>query len=541
MPDVPTDLQDLSKQIHRNHGVEDLEVVYSVLIEACDADWGKLDVATRLHLTGVMYNLSEDLQRPDGLDRVIELHVETFPDTDALAPAHEATWHYQLANAYSLRETVTGDDTTRTFFESTDLLNAIGHARASASNDYETEVTDHHQLQTYTNFAGYLARTGRVCEALHWHHKAVNIDPNHGMALGKRAITKQYYAELVPSRPYTARFLHSAHTDYAAALQHADDIYLQAEARFRAGMQSVEKFADDQLTIENEDEYSLGDDKFDVAYHNWVLENRLFLNPLNDISTHSFVAHDPVTLPDMIMPDGEEFPYPGVFNQIKQEFVSARYACFEGIMKPGGHFSDRNVTLQDTLDYPVYGYRTEQIKTAFRTAYSVFDKLAVIINEYYDLGHCDPSFRFVWYGSGHYSNGLEEQFENSDNWALNALFWLRKDFHENSGKNDDESPIVVAHELRTLRNAVEHDYIKVYRDRIVSEPPNRDWLQDTQYHPVGEKELRELTVEMLRLARAAMLYTTFALAEEERVKRQDIDGPLMPMGGNVTIPDNEKR
>ncbi|UPV75625.1 LA2681 family HEPN domain-containing protein [Halorussus limi] len=541
MPDVPDNLQDLSEHIHVNRGIENPDAAYTTLVNADDADWAELHDETRLHLTGVLYNLSEDLQRQDGLDRIIELHTETFPDTDALSPAHEAIRHYQLANAYSLRHTVTGDDTQHTFFESTDLLNAIGHARASVSDEYDTDVTPTQQLQRYTNFAGYLARTGRVCEALHWHHKAVEINPEHGMALGKRAITKQYYASLVPSQSYAARILHSAYTDYEAALQNADDVYPQAKTRFRAGMESIEQFADDQLTIETEDEYELGDGKFDVKYHEWVLNNRLYLNPLNDISMHSFVAHDPVTLPGMIMPDGEEFPYPGVFNQIKQEFVSARYMYYEGWMRSVGHSSDRNVTLQDTLDYSVYGYRTEQIKSAFRTAYSVFDKIAVIINEYYDLGHDDPSFRSVWHNRGHYSKGLEEQFVDSDNWALNALFWLRKDFHEDSGQNDDESPVVVAHELRDLRNAIEHDYLKVYRDGIVSEPPDRSWLQDTQYYPVGEKELREVTVEMLRLARAALLYTTFALAEEERMKREEIDGTVLPMGGNATIPDDEKR
>lgn len=540
MPDVPDDLQQLSEHIHANSGGENLDAAYNTLINANNADWDELDDATRLHLTGVLYNLSEDLQRQDGLDRIIELHTNTItPQT--LSDEQAAVRHYQLANAYSLRDTVTGDETQHTFFESDDLLNAIGHARASVSDEYDTAVTPTQQLQRYTNFAGYLARTGRVCEALHWHHKAVEINPEHGMALGKRAITKQYYADLVPSQPYAARLLHSAHTDYAAALQNSEDVYPQAKNRFRVGKQALEQYADDRLTIETEDEYELGDDEFDVKYHEWVLNNRLYLNLLNDVSTHSFVAHDPVTLPNMIMPDGEEFPYPGVFNQIKQEFVSARYMYFEGWMRSGGHFSDRNVTLQDTLDYSVYGYRTEQIKSAFRTAYSVFDKIAVIINEYYDLEHDDPSFRSVWYNAGHYRNGLEEQFTDSDNWALNALFWLRKDFHENSGKNDDESPVVVAHELRELRNAIEHDYLKVYRDRIVSEPPDRSWLQDTQYYPVGEKELRDVTVEMLRLARAALLYTTFALAEEERVKRQEIDGTILPMGGNATIPDDEKR
>jgi len=43
-----------------------------------------------------------------------------------------------------------------------------------------------------------------------------------------------------------------------------------------------------------------------------------------------------------------------MYNQLKQEFVSARYLYYEGITSEAVHFSDKKVYLYDTLDAPVY-------------------------------------------------------------------------------------------------------------------------------------------------------------------------------------------
>src|SRR5207245_1998729 len=91
-------------------------------------------------------------------------------------------------------------------------------------------------------------------------------------------------------------------------------------------------------------------------------------------------------------------PVIGFFNQIKQEFVSARYLYYEGLRSKGPHFSDRDVLLYNTLDYPVYSLATEKLRAAFRLAYSLFDKISFFLNHYLQLGH-NPnkvSFRGVW-------------------------------------------------------------------------------------------------------------------------------------------------
>jgi len=517
-----------------------IEDIYNTLIESNESEWSELEDPYRLQLTGALYNLSEDLERETGLNKVIELNNEIAERE--LDKAHEAIRHFQLANAYSLRDSWSENETAYTFFDSPDLLDAVGHARASVAQEFSSVLGATRETQSYVNFANHLSRLGRVCEALTWYNKALRNKPDHAMALGNRGQCKIHYAGLLFSSNHTIRFLHSAYQDFESALENWNDAHPYAESDFEARMKSVEKYTDEHLNIENEDEYELGETPFDKKYHKWVLENHLYLNPLNDIYTHTSVAYDFFHLPDMLIPDGEDFPYPGIYNQMKQEYVSARYLYYEGKAKvdDSPHFSDRDVKLPDALDYSVYGYRTEQIKTALRISYSIFDKIAVLINEYFDVGQNQPNFSQVWHKNGNYKEGLATPFQNSDNWALNALYWIKKDFHHTVSKNDEDSIVIVAHELKSLRNAVEHDYIKVFEDGIVSEPPDRDFLPDSLYDAIGKSELRKATVEMLRLARAALIYIALAIHYEERKMRQDRDGPTVPMGGQTMIPEKFK-
>ena len=74
-----------------------------------------------------------------------------------------------------------------------------------------------------------------------------------------------------------------------------------------------------------------------------------------------------------MLPIGEPPVLTGFFNQLKQEFVSARWLYFEGIHSESAHFSDRKVLLYNTLDYPAFGLAVEKTKVAFRMAYRCSD------------------------------------------------------------------------------------------------------------------------------------------------------------------------
>jgi len=484
---------------------------------------------------------SEDLGEIRGLEKAIELN-EGLSMED-LSDYHRAQRYYQLASGYSSREAFDpGSETAYTFFESEDLVNSMAYLRAAVASDYLDDLPVERVVKTYTDFANLLSRLGRVVEALRWYDNALKMDPDHAMALGNRGQCKMEYASLLFTEGHGPMFLHSAYNDLEKSLEHSEDLYPRAEATFQHFKDQVERFSDDRAAVENHEEYELGDSEWDEEYHEWILEKGLYLNPLNDISTHSSVAHDYFHLPNMLLPEDEDFPYPGIYNQVKQEFASARYLYFEGVESEddGGHFSDRGVKLPDTLDYAVYGYRTEQVKTALRLSYSIFDKIAEIINHYFGVGQEDPNFNQVWHQGGDYNQGLAEPFRDTDNWPLNALFWIKKDFHHSISERDEDSVVTVAHELESLRQMVEHDYTKVYHDGIVSSPPENRAIEDSLYDSIGEEELQAAALEMLRLARAALIYISLAIHFEEEKKREELDGETLPVAGDAFIPDHLK-
>ncbi|MEH6952047.1 LA2681 family HEPN domain-containing protein [Nitrobacter sp. NHB1] len=136
----------------------------------------------------------------------------------------------------------------------------------------------------------------------------------------------------------------------------------------------------------------LGKSKAERKYRQWCLDRRLLLNPLNDLGPQARAACDDLVLP----PISERFderpgivtppPVIGFFNQMKQEYVSARFMLYEGLCDTKLHFSDRGVRLFDTLDYPMHSLAIERVRTAYRIAYSLLDKVAFLVDHYWKLG-----------------------------------------------------------------------------------------------------------------------------------------------------------
>ncbi|RKJ13923.1 hypothetical protein D7X33_48535, partial [Butyricicoccus sp. 1XD8-22] len=148
------------------------------------------------------------------------------------------------------------------------------------------------------------------------------------------------------------------------------------------------------------EEYSLGDSEEEINYRNWCLENTLFLNTLNDAFPYTVSANDILHLPNIVTKIDEGPKYHGLFNQIKQEYVSARFMVYDALSSQGAHFSDKDVHLVNTLDYPTYGISIEKMKYSYRSLYSLFDRIAFFINEYFGIGikDRDVSYRSIWQG-----------------------------------------------------------------------------------------------------------------------------------------------
>ncbi len=128
-------------------------------------------------------------------------------------------------------------------------------------------------------------------------------------------------------------------------------------------------------------------------------------------------ARDVLHLPSHTYKINDESRFPNYYNILKQEYVSARFMLFESSRNEDEHISDQDVLLMDGSDGVQFGYKSEQLKTAYRLAYSLFDKIALFLNEYYEVG-LKPStvnFRKIWGRIRKKNIELQPCFEGSKN------------------------------------------------------------------------------------------------------------------------------
>jgi hypothetical protein len=130
------------------------------------------------------------------------------------------------------------------------------------------------------------------------------------------------------------------------------------------------------------------------------------------------------------VPVDAPYRFKSFFDQMKQEYVSARWLLYEGTTLKVPHFSDRDVLLQATEPRPSLSLAVEKAKAAYRISYSLFDKVGFFINAYMELGIPERgvTFRTLWRPDE--KKPIRGEFDLTGNWAFCALYWLAKDFFE---------------------------------------------------------------------------------------------------------------
>lgn len=375
------------------------------------------------------------------------------------------------------------------------------------------------KCQIITNLANLLSNVGRFVEAIELWNRALHIDPAFGMALGNRGYGLLHYARVLFDRGHAELFLKLAYKDFNQSLQ--STLAHHAQQAFKDSIKHIEsiisrEFLNSDFNLEN---FSIGRSKEERKYRKWVLLHNLFLNPLNDLGEYPIAGRDILSLPNILKKMDELPSEIGIFNQMKQEFVSARYLFFHGLqLTEHGkvHYSDKGVFLVNTLDYPVYALAVEKIKIAFRISYSLFDKIAFFLNYYLNLNITERNiyFRTLWYKEQNKQKGFRDEFSDRPNWPLRGLFWVSKDlFEKDENFNDCIEPD--AKDLNDLRNYLEHKYLKVYSDDFKLTNSVFDSARDKLAYFISRSELKSKTLRLLKLVRASILYLSFAVHIEE--------------------------
>ena len=370
-------------------------------------------------------------------------------------------------------------------------------------------------LCAYTNYANDLDACGRVIEALKFYRKAISLNPRFGMAIGNYGRALNSYANLVndPGHYY------ELHCYAYQAIKHASEIsdpnmHDQAIEFFQKMISTYEASPEkDQLSAPIKfQEYDFGEIA-EQKYRKWCLENHLFLNPLNDvIALETAFTHDPLTITQYTehvgrdevfdRSSGEPPKWFSMLNQLKEEYIYSRFLCYEGSEKIRElHYADKSVKLSlSSYDYVNYSIRLEQLKSAFKNLFSIFDQIGFVINEFWGLGFSERE--------ANAAHIFKSNKYPKDNIALTAIYWSYCEFIEKFGNADSASE----RELKILRNAIEHKFVKVHEYRSTEKLQIKE---DSFYH-IGEGELIKHTLRLLELVREWIMELVYAIGIEER-------------------------
>lgn len=145
------------------------------------------------------------------------------------------------------------------------------------------------------------------------------------------------------------------------------------------------------------------------------------------------------------------------------------------------------------------------------------------------------SFKNVWMVDS--KARLLPQFEEHDNLPLRGLFWLSKELFDGQLK---QTTAADARELHSIRNALEHTYLRVSegwaKPFMINEVSNNGFGI-----AIGSDELEAKAIRVMQMARSALFYISFAIGVEERKKQRMKPGQFissMPLYG---LDDRRKR
>ena len=500
-------------------------------------------IESRLNALAQAIDVATDSRDRAGLEQADAL-VEQISGSE-IPPNSAATLAYFRANIWSgIYALKTLGKPEQWDWQGEEVQREILYLRQSAHHPGFVELDVVRQCQIYTNLGNLLNGVGRFVDAIESWDRALARIAHFAMARGNRGQGLAYYSRALYDPGHKVIMMLAAHDDLSASLE--PDAFFdipdtqgakEAFCRLRNEISSHIKVAAVREQIARLTG-STARSKREQVYRRWCLDKRLFLNPLNDLGSLPVADHDVLTTPNFVTDVHEPPSLIRLFNIMKQEFVSARFLLHSGLHSEQVHFSDRGVLLYNTLDFPAHGLAVEQVKCAFRMTYSIFDKIAQFINNYWKLGvnRKDVAFRSIWFMKMKTGYVLRDEFRQEPNLPLRGLYWLSRDLYDPTpGFRNLMEPDARA--LDELRNRLEHGFVSVH---------GIDWsgpLADMR-HPGGEPfgpdpnvcaiargDLAAKALRILKLARAALIYLALAMHAEERRRagnRQD-NAVIVPM------------
>lgn len=503
-------------------------------------DYSKISNKEFSKRVALMIDFSQDAKSMEGIEKGIKL-LDLFLKTD-LSSYQKAESHYFLGNAFSVKKTLESNETgIASPWNNHDIekqilnyrlalkYNSIALKNCNGTTNGGKKLSVTRYCQICTNLGNLMDHIGRFIDGIEYRNAALSQNKKFGMAHGCKGISYLYYSQYLDNKNDQAIFRHSAYQLLQTALM--SEIEYDASGSIQNAIKYIESRVKNKNILTQKLDllpFSSDNSSDETKYQAWCLENRLYLNSLNELGAIKIAAEDNLAIPcgEMRVDDGINCH--ALFNQIKQDFIVARYLYYEGITGKSEDFVEKNVIYSETFDVPVYSIHSEKMKVSFRLAYSILDKIAFFLNYYLKLGvkEREINFRTLWYSQNkrkgdHRTIHIRPDLLNKKiNLALLGLFWLSKDLYEkDSGFIDAIEPD--AKEWYEIRNHLEHKFLKMtyFDPKGDSLYSLIDQINSPLMYSIPIDDFQRKTIKLLKTVRAGIIYLMLAISFEESKRK----------------------
>ncbi len=441
---------------------------------------------------------------------------------NSLTLANKMQLNYDIATAYSDLRNIDHVDSylEKEILHYRKVIMFYEENQDKVSND-ELFVLNYIAMRTYTNLGNALKATGRYVASIDSFFNALSIEESFSMASLNLSRTLLDYSFL-QTRKYEEQYY-----------QHASYYYLEYTKKYDYNLENLEylsglkkafsifhkDYINNFLTKELKlPDYFIDDEK-EKIYRNYIGLFRLFLDPCAEILADPCFLVDSLVLPFNAGEGKDEFI--GLFNQLKSEYIHARYLWYISEDNNQKYFFEKDIDLVDIKDTANYSYNDTLMRMSFRIIYSAFDRIGFFINEYFNVGlkGSNVSFKNIWKEELKGRNG-EIYFtipnpltKHLDNVGLKALYWLQKDLLDDKKVCVTDPYSII---MFKMRNDMEHNVLRTVDDLAINKTSKFTTF-------VTEGQIEHNVFRILKLFREALIYLVIAVNENlKKEKKRDL-------------------
>lgn len=416
-----------------------------------------------------------------------------------------ASLNYNIANGYmSLYEILRAKYDSINYIDNNDLQKAKYHFREALkySNLFNFKL----MKELWTNYGNCLSTLGRSLEAFQCYENALRIGSEFSMALFNKARVMQFFADI--SGVYREAIYIDAYQIHKSLIGRSSELTLFAKKALSDEIKRIESLVENKNILNKKIKHNMysesGLSRFEKFYLDFSSNYNLFLNLHIHADRCEASIKDPVFI-SLITPledDHTFYDLAKYINQIKEDFAVARLLLVQSQFKR----KDFNRISQRTsfvysLDYSIFNIYIGLLKSAFKEAFNILDKITVFINDYYKIGMNPRSIYFDNPRFWQEEDKIKKMYLDSENISLFALYDIFFDFQSGYYRK-----------IKNIRNALTHRRLAIFESDLA----NLDNTNDSTN--IDYNSMFEETISLFKMVKSAIIYLINFVENEERKK-----------------------